>query len=170
MAEYDDSLYSSQAFESQTLTTGITESQVTDDQYDFCHPEDALKETSLCGILKRIDRGVILFMLDGFLTNGLVYSSIAISSNMLVVRFNFTKTCAGTYAMYPYLMFALSIPLVVGYVSCKGNRMIMIYVIGMLNILAFSIWAFMPPCDQCYLSLVPLFLLGLSLAIYILIQ
>ena len=118
---------------------------------------------------KLIDKGVILFCLDGFLTNGLIYSSIALSSNMLVVRFNFTKTCAGEYAMYPYLVFAVSIPLIVGYVGCYGNRMVTIYCMGILNILAFAVWAFMPACDQCIASIAPLFMLGLSLGMYIVI-
>ena len=104
------------------------------------------------------------------LTNGLVYSAIALSSNMLVVRFNFSKTCAGSYAMYPYLVFAIAIPMIVGYVSIKGNRMYLIYLVGILNIMAFTTWTYMSPCDQCFMSVVPLFMLGLSLGLYIIIQ
>jgi len=72
--------------------------------------------------------------------------------------------------MYPYLIFALALPFIVTYVQLMGNRMILIYVIGISNILAFSIWAFMDTCDKCWLSLIPLYLLGLSLALYITIM
>lgn len=64
------------------------------------------------------------------LNNGLIYSSIALSSNMLVARFGFDENYAGSSAMMPYMVFALSIPFVVGYVETQGNRMHLIYFLG----------------------------------------
>ena len=66
---------------------------------------------------QKFDKGLILFCIDGMLNNGLIYSSIALSSNMLVARFGFDENSAGQSAMLPYMVFACSIPFVVGYVE-----------------------------------------------------
>ena len=117
-----------------------------------------------------MDRGLFIFMIDGLLTNGLIQGMIALASDMLVVRFEFSESQAGTFAMLPYFVFALTIPIVVGYVESLGNRMHLIFLMGILNMSAFSIWTVLPPCYQCWWSIMPLILLGVSLSIYITIM
>lgn len=47
------------------------------------------------------------------LDNGLLYASIATAQNLMVVRFEYSETFAGTMTTFPYLIYLLTIPIIV---------------------------------------------------------
>jgi hypothetical protein len=77
-----------------------------------------------------MDRGMVLFCLNGMLDNGLIYASIATAQNLLVVRFKFSETFAGSMCTFPYLVYLFTIPVIVKFQEQFGNRMQMVYFMG----------------------------------------
>ena len=82
---------------------------------------------------------------DNMITWALILSTVALSQDLLSARFGFSIEDAGAIAMAPYLVIILSIPLVVK--IANHNRMFLIYMIAVFNILTYFIWFVMPDCD-----------------------
>jgi hypothetical protein len=60
-----------------------------------------------------MDRGMILFCLGTMVDNGLFYAAVSTAQNLLVVKYNYDVTKAGTMATFPYMVYLFTIPVIV---------------------------------------------------------
>lgn len=57
-----------------------------------------------------MDRGIILFCINAMIDNSLIYGSVSVAANLLVSKYGFDDTLAGSLCLTPYLVYILFIP------------------------------------------------------------
>lgn len=98
--------------------------------------------------------------------NSLIYGSISIVANLLVSKYGFDDTLAGSVCLTPYLIFILFIRVLVKIQENYLVRTTIIYLMGIGQIATFVIWLVVPEStEQSNLALLPLALLGMNLAV-----
>jgi MFS family permease len=95
-----------------------------------------------------------------------IINSIVIGSSVLQVRFGYTEVGAGFVFTMPYVIAAVMSPITGLYVDRYGNRMTVIIIGSLFNVIAHVIELLLPDCDQCWESVVPLVMLGISYTTY----
>lgn len=118
--------------------------------------------------LKQMDRGILLFCFNAMIDSSLIYGSISIVANLLVSKYGFDDTLAGSLCLTPYLVYILVIPVLAQIQEKFCFRMKIIYMMGISQIASFGIWLVVPEStEQSTIALVPLVLLGMNLAVMI---
>lgn len=107
---------------------------------------------------------MVYFSLNALIDNGLLYAIISSCQDLLVKKYKFEKTTAGSMTTFPYFIYLVAIPIIVKFVSSIGNRIVMIYTIGICECFAFG---FLTLFDAQWTALTALFLIGVALSIYI---
>jgi MFS family permease len=95
-----------------------------------------------------------------------IINSIVIGSAVLQVRFGFSEVGAGFFFTMPYVIAAIASPITGILVDKFGHRMRVIIFGSLFNIAAHVIELVIPDCDQCWISILPLVLLGVSYTTY----
>lgn len=96
-----------------------------------------------------------------------IINYISVGHKILTKRFNFSSVEAGYYYCMPYLIAAIFCPILGKIVEEYGKRMTMTIAGSCFMVLAHLINAMIDDtCDRCWISLVPMVLLGLSYTTY----
>jgi len=96
-----------------------------------------------------------------------IINSLVIGSAVLQTRFGYTETSAGFVFTMPYLVAAFMSPFTGLFVDKFGHRMRVIIIGSLFNVAAHVINLTLPDCDdECWQSIVPLVLLGISYTTY----
>jgi MFS family permease len=95
-----------------------------------------------------------------------IINSLIIGSSVLQTRFNFTEVGAGFFFTMPYVIAAIFSPITGLFVDRYGHRMTVIIVGSLFNVVSHIIELSLPDCDQCWESILPLVLLGISYTTY----
>lgn len=93
-------------------------------------------------------------------------NSMQFASGALETRFGYDDIQAGNYITIMWFLAAFcNIP--VGWYTGKYGKDWLIIIMGsILMLIAHSMYLFAPDCDECWLSIIPLMILGLSYSIY----
>ena len=110
--------------------------------------------------------GFWLMALDCLLTFSIMFTIIAIGTNLMQDVYGFSQLETGVQVTLPYLVGAvLLMPL--GYLFDKyGNRQIFVILCGFNTMSCFILFLCIPECDKCTISILPWYLLGISQAMY----
>lgn len=103
---------------------------------------------------------------DCLLHFALIETAIAIGTDLMENCYNWSEQQNGMFVTVPYLVCGLLLAPLGFYVDKYGKRQTIIISGGIITLLSFFIWIFVPSCDRCYTSMVPWFLLGYSLTVY----
>ena len=69
--------------------------------------------------------------------------------------------------MSPYLVMIVAIPIIVKICDVTGNRMMMLYMISVFNLVSYLILMILDDCDRCVVSAVPLILQGIGYSVLV---
>lgn len=101
-----------------------------------------------------------------FCTYVAIINSIVIGSKVLQQRFHYSEVEAGYYFTLPYIIAAFLSPILGWFVEKYGKRMTITLGGSILMIAAHVIQICLPDCQRCWISLLPLVILGLSYTTY----
>mmetsp|Transcript_13036 Transcript_13036/g.20232 ORF Transcript_13036/g.20232 Transcript_13036/m.20232 type:complete len:254 (-) Transcript_13036:134-895(-) len=131
----------------------------------FKQGED-IEESFKCKDIKLLEIPFWLTCLSCMCTYIAVINFVVVGSAMLQTRFHYSPVDAGFYFTLPYLISAFFSPFLGWFVDKKGHRMTITLIGSVLMIVAHIYMLLMPDCDQCWASLGPFILLGLSYTTY----
>lgn len=131
----------------------------------FKQGED-IEETFKCRDLKDFELPFWLTCLSCFCTYIAIINSIVIGSKVLQQRFGYSEVEAGYYFTLPYMIAAIFSPLLGWFVEKYGKRMTITLTGSFLMTAAHVIQLCLPDCERCWVSLLPLIILGLSYTTY----
>jgi len=134
-------------------------------QTTFKQGED-IEEAFKCSDLKLLEIPFWLTCLSCMCTYIAVINFVAIGSAVLQKRFKYSETEAGFYFTLPYLISAICSPILGWFVDKHGKRMTITIIGSLLMMVAHIIMILLPDCQECWSSLIPLVLLGLSYTTY----
>ena len=99
---------------------------------------------------------------------GINFTSIVIGSDMLVHRFKYSLTAAGTFNSLPYLLTAIMMPILGQVIDSVGKRMYFILFMGFTILFCHIVFILMndEQCNMCYISLVPVVMYGFCIAVH----
>ena len=87
-------------------------------------------------------------------------------TKILVIKYNFSKITAGTFAGIPWYFSVIFAPMLGKVVDYFGRRAILIVGSNILLIIAHLMSMFSPSCDQCHNEVFSLCLLSIGYSIY----
>ena len=91
---------------------------------------------------------------------------IQVASDLLQTKYHFDKITAGYLFGVPYIISAVSSPLLGYAIDRVGMRARLICLSSCILILAYSTSMYMPECYRCYNEMYPLVLTGIGYSIY----
>lgn len=95
-----------------------------------------------------------------------IFPYLQIASDLLQVKYHFSKVTAGYLFGIPYIIAACLSPFLGFLIDKIGKRAILISLSSFILIVAFTSSMFMPECEQCYNEVYPLVLTGIGYSIY----
>lgn len=88
------------------------------------------------------------------------------SSDLLQQKYHFSETTAGYYFGIPYIISAISSPILGILIDKIGKRALLCCLSSIILIIAFSSSMNMPECVRCKNELMPIVLVGIGSSIY----
>ena len=116
--------------------------------------------------IKEFQSGFWIFVVDCMLTYGMTQSSIALGSTSLIDKYGWQDHQASMIITLPYTISVVAMPLIGLFVDKFGKRMTIILIAGILNLMAHVYSLVHPDCHQCWSSVVPYVIYGLTNSVY----
>ena len=116
--------------------------------------------------LRTFELGFWLMSLDCLLSYSIGFSSIVLGSGEYVDRFQYAPFESAQIITIPYLIAALTMPMIGKLNDKYGNRMNVIIIGGFLTLGSHIFQMLLPDCQKCWWSFIPIIINGVALSIY----
>lgn len=145
-----------------------------EDQHDESQPYQVqsveFKEEFKFSDIKKLNFQYWCTCVSCFFMQTAINNYLVVASAVLQTRFGFSEVAAGFLFPMPYMVAAISSPLIGLFVDKKGYRKEVALLGSLVMILAHTIIIVSPDCIQCWNSIPPLICLGISYACYAVAQ